>query len=396
MSQEKNFQAKITRKNWAAVVYGRTHHLDFRFITTPDDFTEQNTSWAFNHILATTHQARNLAAHPRWSLFKNSSHCIIGVTCMVRDLIGQLGENLIEVMAKDDHGRPLYVFVGYVTQLSEGKQLLDFPAYTARHLTSFKPLYQQIERVWLVKDYEENSKHPYQSHYQPLSSSVELISTANDSAVDHPPIALNDQTKQPDKIFSWANSNQQNNQLWISSAKCMTETSVCLNIKGKPAPNSPFLNQTVSQSEQFIVCDRLPSQKSRLNLVEQAKQKSIQDTTPEIDQKTVQKHAKIRSHHSLPEIISAKVREDLGLTLEHATKVTIASHELLNNFTDNFADWSNPVKTGITKIATLDSDILEPDILETDPLFPDMDNPGFGFGFKTKKSSLSSQDQDWF
>ncbi len=48
---------------------------------------------------------------------------------MVRDLIGQLGEELIEAMTKDDRGRPLYVFVGYVTQLNQGKDLLDVPAY---------------------------------------------------------------------------------------------------------------------------------------------------------------------------------------------------------------------------------------------------------------------------
>jgi len=108
----------MSEEKWAAIVYGRSYHLDFRFITIPHNFTAQDIQWATPYILATTQKARNLANSPRWSLFKNDSYCIVGVTCMVRDLIPQLGEDLIEVMSKDDQGRPLYVFVGYVAQLT--------------------------------------------------------------------------------------------------------------------------------------------------------------------------------------------------------------------------------------------------------------------------------------
>ena len=86
----------IPQRQWAAIVYGRTYHLDFRFITIPHDFTASDITWASQHILATTHQARNLPSNPRWSLFKNDSYCVVGITCMVRDLIGKFCAVLLE------------------------------------------------------------------------------------------------------------------------------------------------------------------------------------------------------------------------------------------------------------------------------------------------------------
>ena len=95
----------------------------------PNNFTAQDIQWASTYIVATTQQARNLAGSPRWSLFKNDSYCVVGVTCMVRDLIKQSAADSVNIMTKDDQGRPLYVFVGYVTELNQQGQLNDLPAY---------------------------------------------------------------------------------------------------------------------------------------------------------------------------------------------------------------------------------------------------------------------------
>lgn len=346
----------MSRQDWAAIVYGRSFHLDFRYITVPHDFTDQDITWASAYILATTYQARNLDDHPRWSLFKNNSYCIVGVTCMVRDLM-EFRQDSVEVMTKDDQGRPLYIFVGYVTQLSKGKNILNFPAYTEKHLGGFKPLYQQMEKVWLVKDYDQKSRQPLLSQYQSLNSSVELIQP--DNKIDSIP-EINNLLKQPDKIYSWCNSNQQNNQLWMAAAKCSVETSLCLNIKAKVISNSPFLNQTITQLDNFTISDRISNQKLRLASAQPNHQK--QTLKP--------KHP--QTYQSLPQIISTRAKEDFDLTLKQAAKVTTASQELINNFTNQF-DQPSEMTPKMDKSSDIEN-----------------------FGFKTKTHSPTTVKKDWF
>ena len=346
---------EIARKQWAAIVYGRSYHLDFRFITIPEDFQQSDTAWAAEHILATTRQARNLTDLPRWSLFKNDRYCIIGVTCMVRDLIGQLGKDGMEIMAKDDLGRPLYVFVGYVTQLDQHKSLLNFPAYTGQHLAAFKPLYRELEKIWLIKDYQENSRHAALSPYQALNSSIELISTeANVNQL----IKLNNQRKRPKQLFLWSNTRARNCQLWIAAAKCSTATSLCLDIKGKHLVESPFLNQSTTQTAEFTICDRLIPQSS--------------PRTKDIQPKSF-----------LPQKISQRAKADLDLTLTQAAKVAGLGQELVNHFGDRPA----PPSTA-SKIDDLQSDRDSQSAAED------------SFGFKTKTKAKQSkplpENQDWF
>ena len=93
-------------EQWAAIVYGRSYHLDFRIIAVPEDFTKRDIDWAMPYILATTRRANKLITHPRWSLFKNESHCVVGVTCMVRDLICQLGADLIDMLCQRQSPSP--------------------------------------------------------------------------------------------------------------------------------------------------------------------------------------------------------------------------------------------------------------------------------------------------
>jgi hypothetical protein len=325
---------------WAAIVYGRSYHLDFRFITLPHDFTESNISWASQHIIATTQQARNLANFPRWSSFKNNDYCIVGVTCMVRDLI--------DTMTKDNRGRPLYVFVGYVTKL-EG-QAIAIPPYTGECLDRFKSLYQEIEQVWLVKDYERDSRHRL-SQYQPLEFETEASNTSGDRM----PL-LNDRSKYPDKTYLYPSQTQQNKLLWLAFSQCPQATSICLNIKGKAFTNSPFLNQAIAQLAQFQIRERITA------LREYTTSSLAEITTPLTDPSFSQK-------------ISLRAREDIDLTLQQAAKVAIASQELL----DNFTSWSNPSETLPEQLDAENTDEAD----EAD-----------SFGFKTKKSS--SNQQDWF
>ncbi len=335
----------MSKREWAAIIYGRSYHLDFRFITVPDNFTEQDLNWASPYIIATTQQARNLTNSPRWSMFKNDDYCIVGVTCMVRDLIGQLSEDSIKVMAKDDRGRPLYVFVGYVTQLTHDQNIQNFPAYTENCLDSFKILYQEIAKVWLVKDYEQDTRNPLFSQYQPLSFAVDL------SATNAQILQLNDRSKYPQKTYLWPSFTQQNNLLWLISAQCLKATSTCLNIKGNALINSPFLNQTITQLERFKIQDRIIAAK-----------KSQIELSPDPD-------AQINS--SFSQKISHRAQEDIDLTLQQAAKVATASQELINSFTD----WSKPSQSNQNQ--------------------PNSSNEA-EFGFKIKKAASSSDHQDWF
>ena len=350
----------MSEKGWATIIYGRSYHLDFRFITIPDDFTERDTEWALEHILATTQQARNLTNHPRWSLFKNDSHCVAGITCMVRDLSPHSSTDPRGAIDKDNQGRPLYTFVGYVTKLDGDRELQNFPAYTREDLDRFQTLCREIIKVWWVKNYERDSIQPSKSQYQPLEFSELTIFDASEL----PP--LNDRSKSPDRTYLSPSSDWHNNLLWLSSAQCIEPTSTCLNIRGKALVNSPFLNQTINGLAGFQV-------KQRVKTMADRERQSLTST-----QTSLSSENSSELHSTFSQKISHRAKEDLDLTLQQAAKVAIAGQELINNF----ADWSNPTMTTQNNSESEESDI-QTDEVES-------------FGFKTKRSSSSSKERDWF
>jgi hypothetical protein len=327
---------------WAAIVYGRTYHLDFRLITIPHDFTQPDLDWASQHIVATTQQARNLVSSPRWSLFKNNNYCVVGVTCMVKDLIGD--------RVKDDQGRPLYVFVGYVTQLTKNQAIQNLPPYAENCLDNFKILYQEIEQVWLVKNYELNSTHPSLSQYCPINFANLAIAPSTQELPQ-----LNHHSQSPDKIYLWQSSTQQNRLLWEVSAQFSANIATCLNIQGKALNNSPFLNQSTTQTEQFQILDRVTTQ---------GKYHALDADNDN--------HVDAPQNTSLSQKISDRAKEDIDLTLQQANKMAIAGQELINHLTD----WSHANET---ELQELDRAANEPE-----------------FGFKKKKSDSHKSKQDWF
>ncbi|MEM9507547.1 MAG: hypothetical protein AAGA16_07630 [Cyanobacteria bacterium P01_E01_bin.35] len=344
----------MSEHEWAKIIYGRSYYLDFRFITVPHNFTAQDIQWASSYIVATTQRARNLVNSPRWSLFKNDDYCVVGVTCMVRDLINPSQSDSVNSMTKDDQGRPLYVFVGYVTELNQQRHIEHFPPYRATSLDDFQVLYQEIEKVWLVKNYEQNSRKTLLSPYQSVCFGKSAIALESYQAP-----TLNNLAKYPDQAYLWPSLEEQNSLLWLVSAQCSQATSICLNIAGKPLINSPFLNQSGSQIEQFQVKQRIAT-------------KTKHKATPfsnHIDQSP--------QHTSLSQKISNRAKEDIDLTLHQAAKVATASHELINSFTD----WSNSIET-------------DPQQSSSSSISEEAENFE-NFGFKTKKPS-SSDKQDWF
>ncbi|XHR84685.1 MAG: hypothetical protein ACFKPT_10515 [Gloeotrichia echinulata GP01] len=133
--------------SWSPIIYASTYIVDFRLVVKPDDFDEPKVSWATSHILVTTqlkgkNWAKELRQHPRWSLFKDESHCVIGVTCMA--------DALSESRNKDKFGRPLYVFVGYVAKLSSTQ--LQLPVLDIK---LFKDIYgKYVGERWDEKNHQ--------------------------------------------------------------------------------------------------------------------------------------------------------------------------------------------------------------------------------------------------
>ena len=312
------------RQKWAGIVYGRSYHLDFRFIAIPRDFTSQELDWASPYILATTRKARKLPSSPRWSLFKNDSHCVLGVTCMVRDLLKELDDNSLEELTKDDRGRPLYVFVGYVTKLERKKCLFNLPSYTGNCLEDFQSLYQYVREVWLVKNFDREGRKPQLTHYQ------KLIFT-NQQVQSNPAInfieELNHQGKYSDKVFLWQDTPEQNRKLWTASAIFPEATSICLGINSTRYLNSPFLNQTLTKLKQFTIQDRVRIQsKQKSNLKTSKKRCDLGEGSSPWECSS--------RKQSISEFITQKAKEDIDLTLQHAAQAATLGQEFIDNFTD--------------------------------------------------------------
>ena len=339
---------------WAGIVYGRSYHLDFRLIAIPEDFTSDKTNWALEYIIPTTRAASKLSNHPRWCLFKNKSHCIVGVTCMVRDLIDDKqheGENL----TKDAQGRPLYIFVGYGTKINTRRYAINFPAYNDTNLEIFQPLYQYVRDRWLVKDSGINRKKTIFTNYQKLSFTKIKPKTDSDPNLVK---QLNCQDKYPSQVFLWENLAQWESKLWATAAICKQPTSLCLGSASKQhLLTSPFLNGTVANISEFTIQDRLTD-----NTLESEQNKSKKST--------------IKKKFLFPSVLETKVKKDLQSTFQQTGQAVNFGQELVQNLIG---------KQDAVYLEQVESKLVIKEQEET-------------FGFKTKQSEQQSQpeNKDWF
>ncbi|MDJ0681239.1 MAG: hypothetical protein QNJ18_15385 [Xenococcaceae cyanobacterium MO_167.B52] len=341
----------MSKEKWAGIVYGRTHHLDFRFIALPEDFGELQLNWASSHILATTQKPKKLSSTPRWSLFKNESHCIVGVTCMVRDLLGEKEAHL----TKDDKDRPLYIFVGYAAKLTRRKYLVDLPPYDSESLHDFQDLYDHVKEVWMVKDFHKNSHKSIKTSYQKRDFSPPCLhqNLSKDLITK-----INYRGKSPNQVFLWQDTPKRNGQLWATSAVCSHPTSVCLG-KGytEQYSDNPFLNHTVESQDVLTVKERFRSHKPQ------------EEVAKKIDRQAV----------SFTEVITNKVKEDIQVTYSSALELQAI---MLNNFTNE--NETNPQESE-SNVVLFDKNMYR------------------NFGFKAKGSEPEEQlskpetiKSDWF
>lgn len=242
----------MTELNWAPLVYARTHETDFRFIITPEDFTSDDKNWVLNYIHATTRSVEKLSEKPRWSLFKDEYHCVFGVTCMVRELIGQGKFEISEEMTKDSQKRPLYIFLGYVAKVQQEKNLSPLPNYSDKNLAIFQELYIHVIQKWREKSYQ-TSQNNLVSRYSKKFATIDT-ETKNINSQQISPEELNYQDEK--YLYLWCNYDNQN--LWLAASQCQHPVSVCLGSESsKDILNSPFLNGTAFDVQDKIKISRV-------------------------------------------------------------------------------------------------------------------------------------------
>ncbi|MDJ0744639.1 MAG: hypothetical protein QNJ32_14945 [Xenococcaceae cyanobacterium MO_167.B27] len=340
----------MSKEKWASIIYGRSHHLDFRFIAIPEDFGEPEMNWALPYILATIQKPKKLSLNPRWSLFKNQSHCIAGVTCMVRDLVEAKDLNF----TKDDKDRPLYVFVGYVAKLTNKQYLIDVPPYNHKSLQDFQGLYDYVKQVWQVKDFHKNSHDHIKTNYETRIFSPKSL--AKNFCTDLL-LELNHQQSNPDKVFLWQDKPEQNSKLWATSAICSQSVSLCLgNSYRQKYFNHPFLNQTSDSINKLTVEQRLTSNNYSGKSSREQEGRATKKVNP------------------LTELLANKVKEDITITRDHALQLK----EILINNLNNQPHNLNPPQPPEIKLASLDSEMLHT------------------FGFKEKTCESKILESDWF
>ncbi|MBD2459194.1 hypothetical protein H6G80_34805 [Nostoc sp. FACHB-87] len=222
----------MSQSKWAAIVYSRTYEVDFRLIVMPTGFNNEDKQWAEKYILGTTRLPEKLREQPRWSLFKNEHYCVIGVTCMLTEIMATSGDENISEMMLDNGNRPVYGFFGYVTELTKDSDV-EIPAM---NLELFTQLYKYVADKWHVKSFESASKIPDESQY-------EVDFKATDIAVREVNyFALNHSDK---RINLYPNSHAKD--LWFEASRCRYPISLCLGIaREKDAIDGTFLNATAS------------------------------------------------------------------------------------------------------------------------------------------------------
>ncbi|MGL5871683.1 MAG: hypothetical protein ACRC2R_04820 [Xenococcaceae cyanobacterium] len=306
---------------WSGLVYGRSYQVDFSSIATPCDFTAQDTQWALQYITATTKSADKLAGNPRWSLFKNEKYCVVGVTCMVKDLLGD-GDDMI----KDCQGRPLYIFVGYVAPLKDKTYLRNVPTYSSNNLELFAPLYQHVRDIWYLKEYEKFDKLPI------LTKERELVYSEFPHTVNYDlnlARQLNHQQKDRDgdRVFLWQDSDEYRKKLWVTAARCQFSISLCLGFKSEfDALSSPFLNGTARSIESPRAFDKTTKSTATKN----ERSPSLHGDGAFFGARIPRSPAPLQS---LPNLVRDKVKDDIKVTIAHVEKAVEVGQDLVQSLT---------------------------------------------------------------
>ncbi len=245
----------MSNTKWAAIVYGRTYEVDFRLLSIPQNFESDDEKWAMKHIRATMQSVNKLPQHPRWSLFRNDKYCIIGVTCMVEELIGSMTNELQTDYIRDFAGRALYVFVGYVTQI-DGEKLtpLSIPPYSSESLELFKPVYDYAKAKWFEKSHDPKHREPIRSEYEALQHISQDEFYKDHDELDAGIGNLNYDSEQ---AWIWPDEENFKQSLWQLASQSVKTISLCFGLpSSRSFENSAFLDGTVPSLDEKIEIDK--------------------------------------------------------------------------------------------------------------------------------------------
>ena len=220
----KRSTSKVTK--WAPLVYGRTYEIDFRFLAKPDDFDKERENWSRGYILASLSFSTydELRGHPRWIMFRDERHCVVGTSRMVDEILGVPTDQY-----KDRESRPLCIFIGFVSQT-------PFPQIPLRELRWFSEIYEQcVKPRFREKPYSREKDRPYAFPYE--TRKWQLPSEPK----KHLSYRLNTDKQ---KVGFW--SEEDSEKVWYSAAHSTEAVSVCLGLSRKSdALTGPLLNATV-------------------------------------------------------------------------------------------------------------------------------------------------------
>jgi len=235
----------MSKPKWKPVVYTRTYEVDFRFITLPNDFDLETKNWLESYISPSMRsvQTKNLSEHPRWVLVKNEQYCLVGVTCLVRDLISSSEEN--QEYTQDTCGRPVYGFFGYVCEMDNMFENDDFDI-PSKIMSNFESLFNYVKDEWFLKSYQINQRQTEESESIVIETdkqSHQLVYENNFENQDEVVLEkLNYLNQKTTKLWNVKN----NEKLWKSANNLNQNVSIILNLANESdLINSPFLNATV-------------------------------------------------------------------------------------------------------------------------------------------------------
>jgi|GEM_PF-3616057 len=247
---EQNDQSSIPNQSpnpskWAAIIYGRTYSVDFRFIVTPDNFGQKQKNFLWNYVKYTTRSAEDLTRGQRWLFIRTPNRCVVGVTCMVRDLIDSSSQGLQD-FTRDKMGRPLYAFVGYV---SENATSLDIPAMDlklfAEPYATFIPQKWQETYADIGIDQEgdqegdQDLKSEYSKEFKPDELATDTL--------EQNQIDVNDLIPSNDeKIIFWNISKSKS--IWFTAGQSNKPLFICFgNLKKQDLISSEFNNAVIEK-----------------------------------------------------------------------------------------------------------------------------------------------------
>ncbi len=230
-------RSNLTVTKWAPLVYGRTHEVDFRFLAKPADFGKDRENWSRGYILASFSFSTydELRGHPRWIMFQDAQRRVIGTSCMVEEI-----PDVPDEQCRDKEGRPLYIFIGLVSQT-------PFPQIPAREFPYLREIYDEyVKPRFRERGYSQDKGKPLISRYEtkdlpPLSEPRELLS--------------NKLNADEGKVGFWPE--EDNEKVWYSAARSTEIVSVCLGLNRKyNALTGPLSNATVHGLSSPCVADK--------------------------------------------------------------------------------------------------------------------------------------------